>query len=122
MIPRNRIRLSRLLRAQTTPYPDAHKWLERGSLFLVLILLIGSIYFLAKPKQKSSIIPESKQILGQQEEVKPAEYEIYIVKKGDTLFNLSQKYEVSWQTLAKLNNLEEPYILKIGQELKIPKK
>jgi hypothetical protein len=35
----------------------------------------------------------------------------YKVQKGDTLFNLSQKYNISWTTLATLNNLESPFTL-----------
>ena len=45
----------------------------------------------------------------------------YTVQKGDTLFNVSQKYNISWSTLATINSLKSPYTLKPGQVLKIPK-
>lgn len=45
----------------------------------------------------------------------------YKVQKGDTLFNISQKYNINWTTLATLNNLKSPFTLKLGQTLKIPK-
>lgn len=120
MIPKNRIHLSRSLHAQTTPYPEARAWIKRGALLLLLTLGAG-IYLLSAPRPKNQEAGPDKQILGGQEQTrKDMEYQIYRVKKGDTLFNLSQKYEVSWQTLAEINNLEEPYLLKIGQELKVP--
>ena len=45
----------------------------------------------------------------------------YTVLKGDTLFNISQKFNISWNTLATLNNLKSPFYLKPGQTLKVPK-
>ena len=44
----------------------------------------------------------------------------YQVGKGDTLFNISQKFNISWTTVATLNNLSSPFTLKPGQILKIP--
>ncbi|MBI2637939.1 MAG: LysM peptidoglycan-binding domain-containing protein [Candidatus Sungbacteria bacterium] len=124
MFPKNRIHLSRNLSAQTTPYPEARKWLKRTVWLLVIVLGLG-IYYFAKPPGHPTGRPgeypgEPKQILGEQQAAPQTEYLIYEVKKGDTLFNLSSRFGVSWQTLAQINNLEEPYILKIGQEIKIP--
>src|SRR3989344_3793497 len=45
----------------------------------------------------------------------------YKVLKGDTLFNISQKFNINWTTLATLNNLKSPFSIKPGQILKIPK-
>lgn len=39
------------------------------------------------------------------------------VKKGDTLFNISQRHGISTADLARLNGLTEPYTIKIGQTL-----
>lgn len=120
MLPKSKIRLSRSLRAQTTPYPNATRWLKRGIIVVMLLLGLG-VYLLGQPDRSkpSPDLPAGRQeILGEQQGT--TEYLLYTVKKGDTLFNLSQRYGVSWQTLAELNNLEEPYLLKIGQEIKIP--
>ena len=43
------------------------------------------------------------------------------IKEGDTIYNLSKKYEVSVYKLAKANNLEKPYTLTVGQKFCIPK-
>ncbi len=49
------------------------------------------------------------------------EEEIYIVKEGDNLYDIADKYNTTVGILKILNNLESN-ILKIGQELKIPYK
>jgi hypothetical protein len=43
----------------------------------------------------------------------------YKVKKGDTLFSLSKKFNINWSTIASLNNLKSPFSLKPGQIIKI---
>src|SRR3989344_4677498 len=123
MLPKSKIRLSRYLYSQTTPYPQARSWLKWGALMTAVVLGFG-IYFFARPSGEqaanhSPILPSGeqvKQILGEQE----IQYTTYPIKKGDTLFNLSQRYGISWQTLAEINSLKEPYILKIGQKIKVP--
>lgn len=52
------------------------------------------------------------------EEVKP--FKTYTVQKGDTLFNISQKINVPWTTLAELNKMKPPFSLKPGQSIMIP--
>ena len=44
----------------------------------------------------------------------------YTVQRGDTLFSISQKYNVSWGTLAELNDIQAPFSLKQNQTLKVP--
>lgn len=41
------------------------------------------------------------------------------VERGDTLYSLSKKYNMSVDELAKLNNLSAPYSLTPGQKLKV---
>lgn len=43
----------------------------------------------------------------------------YIVKKGDTLSKIGQQYNTSWKEIANLNNISSPYIIYVGQQLKI---
>ncbi|MFN5352223.1 MAG: LysM peptidoglycan-binding domain-containing protein [Alphaproteobacteria bacterium] len=42
------------------------------------------------------------------------------VKKGNTLYGLSQEYNISIREIIESNNLKRPYILRPGQTLKIP--
>lgn len=43
------------------------------------------------------------------------------VKKGDTLYSISRKYDVPLREVIEINNLRPPYSLKIGQKLNMPK-
>ena len=44
----------------------------------------------------------------------------YVVKKGDTLGGIAIKYNISEDELAKLNNIKDKNIIKVGQVLKLP--
>lgn len=43
----------------------------------------------------------------------------YEVQKGDTLSKIGAKIGIPWKTIAKLNNIEFPYIVRVGQILKL---
>jgi murein DD-endopeptidase MepM/ murein hydrolase activator NlpD len=45
----------------------------------------------------------------------------HIVKKGDTLYSLSRKYNISIQEICALNNINENNVLSIGQKIKVRK-
>ncbi len=45
---------------------------------------------------------------------------IYKVKRGDTLSEIAQKYNVTVEDIIEENNLKPPYIIYKGQKLKIP--
>ncbi len=47
-------------------------------------------------------------------------YETYIVKSGDSLWKIAQKYDVNVNDLIKANNLSSN-VLSIGQTIIIPK-
>lgn len=46
----------------------------------------------------------------------------YQIQKGDTLSNISTKYNVPLNTLANVNNIQNPNLIKTGNQLSIPKK
>jgi len=50
---------------------------------------------------------------------KVAKNTYYVVKRGDTLFNVMRKTGVKWKKIASLNRLKAPYDLRLGQKLKI---
>ncbi|ATE85206.1 endolysin [Streptomyces phage Esperer] len=46
----------------------------------------------------------------------------YTVKRGDTLSGIGARLKIKWTDLAKANNLKAPYVIAIGQKLKLPAK
>lgn len=49
------------------------------------------------------------------------EDEIYVLKSGDTLYELERKFKVSQDLLMGINNITNPAALSIGKRLRIPK-
>jgi len=47
-------------------------------------------------------------------------YITYRIKKGDTLYDIAAKYNVSIRTLKRINNISNPRRLRPGQRIKIP--
>ncbi len=88
-------------------------------LVLAIGLTINALNLIVKNSKNSQI---SGEVLGVSD-IKSIKTEFisYEVQKGDTLFNLSQKFNLSWVTLANLNNLKSPFTLKPGQKIQIPK-
>jgi LysM repeat protein len=125
--------LSPELRAQITPHTRTDVRFTIAGVFFLLIS--AGLAFNLWPKNSGDIatvnnkstlsLPQTeKQILGaatiEQETQVETQFTQYTVKNGDTLFNISQKYNIRWDSIAQINNLSEPYVLQIGQSLKIP--
>lgn len=45
--------------------------------------------------------------------------DLYIVKAGDTLYNIAKKYQILWQDLMKMNNMNDSFIT-VGKQLIVP--
>lgn len=50
------------------------------------------------------------------------EEEIYVVKAGDTLSKIAEKYGTTWKALAEYNKIENPNIIFVNQKIAIPLK
>jgi len=88
----------------------------------MLVILIFGIYVVARkanPEKNNLAGEPEKQVLGERQNT--LIFQTYEVKEGDTLFNISTRYDIDWTKVAELNELKEPYTLKIGQELKLPR-
>jgi len=48
-------------------------------------------------------------------------YEKYIVKKGDTIYEIAKNYEIDYKTIIDLNGIEKEEYIYPNQELIIPK-
>ena len=57
---------------------------------------------------------------GVSNEESPEEPRTYIVRRGDYLLMLAQRFGVGWRKLARVNGIEFPYVIHPGQVLKIP--
>ena len=69
-------------------------------------------------KDYPSIIRDAKlNHLDDSTDIKPS---TYIVKKGDTLSSIASKYGLTYQYLAKYNNIVNPNLIYPGQVIKIP--
>ncbi len=69
------------------------------------------------------MLPGSKAALAQQEQesrMKDQEFRTHVVKKGETIYSLAQKYEISEETLKRYNKQLYSAELRTGEELKIP--
>ena len=95
-------------------------------LVLAVALTFNAVRLVIKGKNQTSQNAINPEILGASD-VKQTngedslQFTTYTILKGDTLFNISQKFNISWTTLATLNNLKSPFYLKPGQTLKVPK-
>ncbi|MDQ0493901.1 5'-nucleotidase C-terminal domain-containing protein [Paenibacillus brasilensis] len=45
---------------------------------------------------------------------------VYVVKSGDTLYDISRKHGTTWQQLGRLNKLKNPHRIYPGQKLNLP--
>lgn len=132
--------LSPELRAQITPHTRRDVRLTTAGVFflvasVLMVINLWPTHNQTSPLNNKATSPiaqssqdlansDQKQVLGlaTKQETQPPikEFTQYTVKTGDTLFNISQKYNVRWDSIAQINNLNEPYILHAGQILKIP--
>lgn len=44
----------------------------------------------------------------------------YTVKKGDTLYSIGLEYGYDYKEIAQANNIQSPYIIRVGQQLALP--
>lgn len=45
---------------------------------------------------------------------------VYVVRKGDTVYQIAQRFGINWHVLANYNHLCNPALIFPGQVLKIP--
>jgi murein DD-endopeptidase MepM/ murein hydrolase activator NlpD len=50
---------------------------------------------------------------------KQIKQDVYVIKKGDTLYAISQKYKIKMNDLCQMNDIHQESVLHIGQKLKL---
>lgn len=93
-----------------------------NDVFFVLELIEYSFLNTERSKRDSGDKEELKE---RQEEKTNKPVSTHVVKAGDTLWDLSEKFlggGENWKEIADLNGITDPRTLQIGQELKIPNK
>ncbi len=122
---KRKIQLSPRLRYGVGRGNSGNKLLKiTGVLFLLIAIgltlnTLGLLFSSDRPSDAAK--PQVAGAQDDQSSQQASQFITYKVKKGDTLFNLGQQYDVDWTTLMVLNNLDNT-TLKTGQELKIPTK
>lgn len=58
--------------------------------------------------------------LAQTSKTEKTQERVYTVKKGDCLSKIGIQMRCRWQDIAALNGIKPPYIIKVGQVLKLP--
>ncbi|MFJ4794009.1 LysM peptidoglycan-binding domain-containing protein [Kitasatospora purpeofusca] len=70
--------------------------------------------------QFAEIIRRAQQINGGGSSGGGSEAGTYTVQPGDTLSEIGQKLRINWQSIASANGIGAPYVIHVGQKLKLP--
>lgn len=77
--------------------------------FIVIPINIPTSTVTAPPTPTSANAEEGKR-----------QQEVYIVSEGDTLSAIAERFEVSVESIIAENNISDPSLIQVGQELVIP--
>jgi len=78
-----------------------------------------SRWYWQKPAERDQLLPNlNKMAKALYFSPQPHYYDAYVVKPGDQLRNVGQRYKLSWEYLARLNQVEARKI-RMGQKLKV---
>ena len=92
-----------------------------GFIVLLVIAVLGIRALGGSSSPEVSSLPEEQSVLGAQDlNIDPNEEYVYEVQEDDSLFSISERFQVNWEEIVELNNLFEPYLLRPGQEIKLP--
>lgn len=119
---RNKVQLSPQLKLGVGRGYSKNRVLRYGGFIFLLasFVLVGwTVYVVAQHSSGGPSNTKNPAVLGAEDNTSQA-FTTYTVAKGDTVFNIAQKHNVSWTTLATINNLSAPFTLKVGQTLRIP--
>lgn len=105
--------------------------LIRNGFLLIIISLIAACSTTPAPvidrtptaasSKQSTTKPTSKSITKTSTPKSGSDWrpDTYTVKKGDTLFSIGLEYGYEYKEIARANNIDPPYVIRIGQTLKM---
>ena len=70
--------------------------------------------------KKSDVLAIGQVIKIPQSDLQSSDYFIHIVKKGETLWSISQRYNLTLNTIVTVNNFINSELISIGQQIRIP--
>jgi lipoprotein NlpD len=82
------------------------------------VLVVAMLVFLAACSHQ----PNKVSIIDRSSGAGTASGSHYKIKRGDTLYAIAWRYGVSYRQLASYNKITTPYVISIGQKLRIPSK
>ncbi|NPA52684.1 MAG: LysM peptidoglycan-binding domain-containing protein [Aquificae bacterium] len=93
----------------------------------LLGLLAVAVYLYMKNKNNPNQLIPSKEAVAKTTKVQTRQISIqpvktpsyYIVKKGDTLSKIARRFGTDWRTLARINKLKNPHLIRIGQKIRL---
>jgi LysM repeat protein len=120
---KSRVRLGPHLIAQMqyyTPSSPAAYFKIAGTILVVLAIIFVT-RGLNRINQPAISLPQNEAILGSQStDTSGVEFTEYEVGANETLASISEKFQVPWDAIVRLNSLSAPYLLATGQKLKLP--
>lgn len=96
---------------------------------ILAVFLLNSVFIFAKQDLKFKIIEKNNENIKilitkdslQTSKPKEIKRKIYVVKSGDTLFLIAQKFNLSTDFLIKINNLKDKNLIRVNQKIIIQK-
>lgn len=85
---------------------------------LILMLLTGCASHAPAPIVERQTAPKPSRVAHKASE-KDWRPDTYMVKKNDTLYSIGLEYGYDYKEIAQLNNIPAPYVIRLGQLLKI---
>jgi LysM repeat protein len=71
-----------------------------------------ALLIVSKPSENLSIISSNAS--------SENSFKVHTIQKGECLFRIAKAYGVPWETIASLNNIENPDLIKSGEKLLVP--
>ncbi|TCO74948.1 5'-nucleotidase C-terminal domain-containing protein [Marinisporobacter balticus] len=106
-----------------TMFKDAPVLIEFSALDEALIAYmekLGEVAPTIEGRVIASVAEKAEEIKVDVPEVQKTKSYVYVVKSGDVLWKIAEKYKTTWEKLAQMNQLKNPNLIINGQELIVP--